>query len=205
MSLGAEPISKYDTGPTGAIRGRRQSVVKNGPQPDDNGSMVDSPHESPSVAGDAQPARRIRLRTATLIAATPVVVGLLMLSSSVLYSPGEPLDHDVPEARATAEEFAATWLRGSTVRAFGYAAQTSGISLELLARDRQYFVSHDFEIVGPARFARNTFMGMPGYVLPLEGLQVSHRLPHTLVLVMTDDPLGWKVMSYGWTVDDPSP
>jgi hypothetical protein len=31
-------------------------------------------------------------------------------------------------------------------------------------------------------------MGMPGYVLPLEGFQVSHRLPHTLVLVMTEDP-----------------
>lgn len=186
--------------------GRRHSVVKNGAQPDDNVSMVDSPHESSSVAGDAQPARRIRLRTATVIAATPLVVGLLMLSSSVLYSPGpEPLDHDVPAARATAEEFAATWLRGSTARAFGYTAQTSGISLEWLDRDRQYFVSNEFEIVGPARFARNTFMGMPGYMLPLEGLQGSRRLPHTLVLVMTDDPLGWKVMSYGWTVDDPSP
>jgi hypothetical protein len=57
--------------------------------------MVDSLRESSSVAGAAQPARRIRLRTATMIAATPVVVGLLMLSSSVLYSPGpEPLDHD---------------------------------------------------------------------------------------------------------------
>jgi hypothetical protein len=171
---------------------------------DDNGSMVDSLHEPSSVAGDAQPARRIRLRTATMIAATPVVVGLLMLSSSVLYSPGpEPLDHDVPEAKATAEEFAATWLRGSAARAFGYTGQTSGISLERLDRDRQYFVSHDFEIVGPARFARNTFMGMPGYVLPLEGLQVSHLLPHTLVLVMTDDGPGWKVMAYGWTVDAP--
>ena len=168
--------------------------------------MADSLHKSPSVAGDAQPARRIRLRTATMIAATPVVVGLLMLSSSVLYSPGpEPLDHDVPEARATAEEFAVTWLRGSTARAFGYTAQTSKISLEWLNRDRQYFVSHDFEIVGPARFAGNTFMGLPGYVLPLEGLQLSHRLPHTLVLVITDDPQGWKVMSYGWKVDDPSP
>jgi len=144
--------------------------------------MVDSLHESSSVEGDAQPARRIRLRTATMIAATPVVVGLLMLSSSVLYSPGpEPLDRDVPEARATAEEFAATWFRGSTARAFGYAAQTSGISLEWLDRDRQYFVSHEFEIVGPARFARNTFMGLPGYVLPLEGLQGSHRLSYTLV------------------------
>lgn len=206
MSNWSERLSKNTAGPTAAIRGRRHSVLKNGAQPDDNGGMVDSLHESSSVAGDAQPARRIRLRTATMIAATPVVVGLLMLSSSVLYSPGpEPLDHDVPEARATAEEFAATWLRGSTARALGYAAQTSGISLEWLDRDRQYFVSHDFEIVGPARFARNTFMGMPGYVLPLEGLQVSHRLPHTLVLVMTDDPLGWKVMSYGWKVDDPSP
>lgn len=76
--------------------------------------------------------------------------------------------------------------------------------MEWLDRDRQYFVSHDFEIVGPARFARNTFMGMPGYVLPLEGLQVSHRLSYTLVLVMTDDPLGWKVMSYGWKEDDPA-
>jgi hypothetical protein len=139
-----------------------------------------------------------------MIAAIPVVVGLLMLSSSVLYSPGsEPLDHDVPEARATAEEFAATWLRGSTARAFGYTAQTSGISLEGLDQDRRYFVSHDFEIVGPARFARNTFMGMPGYVLPLEGLQGSLRLPHTLVIVMTDDQQGWKVAGYGWTVDDP--
>jgi hypothetical protein len=182
-----------------------QSGVKNGAQPDDNGSMVDSLHEPSSVAGDAQPARRIRLHTATMISALPVVVGLLMLSSSVFYSPGpEPLDHDVPEARATAEEFAATWLRGSTARAFGYTAQTSGISLEWLDRDRQYFVSNDFEIVGPARFARNTFMGMPGYSLPLEGLQGSFRLPHTLVLVMTDDPLGWKVMSYGWKVDDPA-
>lgn len=76
--------------------------------------------------------------------------------------------------------------------------------MEWLDRDRQYFVSHDFEIVGPARFARNTFMGMPGYVLPLEELQVSHRLSYTLVLVMTDDPLGWKVMSYGWKEDDPA-
>jgi hypothetical protein len=204
VSNSSEAISKNTAGPTEAIRSRRRSVVKNGAQPDDNGSMVDSLHESSSVAGDAQPARR-RIRTATMIAATPVVVGLLMLSSSVLYSPGpEPLDHDVPEAKATAEEFAATWLRGSTARAFGYAAQTSGISLEWLDRDRRYFVSHDFEIVGPARFARNTFMGMPGYMLPLEGRQVSLRLPHTLVLVTTDDPLGWKVMSYGWKVDDPS-
>ena len=48
-------------------------------------------------------------------------------------------------------------------------------------------------------------MGLPGYVLPLEGLQGSHRLSYTLVLIMTDDPLGWKVMSYGWKEDDPSP
>jgi hypothetical protein len=199
-------MSRTPLGQRGDPGSTNTRFVKNGAQPDDNGSMVDSLHEPSSLVGDARPARRIRLRPATMIAAIPVVVGLLMLSSSVLYSPGpEPLDHDVPEARATAEEFAATWLRGSTARAFGYTAQTSGISLEWLDRDRQYFVSNDFEIVGPATFARNTFMGMPGYVLPLEGFQVSHRLPHTLVLVMTDDPLGWKVMSYGWKVDDPSP
>jgi hypothetical protein len=168
--------------------------------------MVDSLHESSPVAGDAKPATRIRLRTATLIAATPVVVGLLMLSSSVLYSPGpEPLDHDVPEARATAGEFAAAWLQGSSAQAIGYVTQASGISLEDLVRERQFFVLHDFEIVGPARFARNTFMGLPGYVLPLAGLQGSNRLPHTLVLVMTDDGQGWKVMAYGWSVDDPIP
>jgi hypothetical protein len=184
--------------------GRRQSVVKKGPQPDDNGSMVDSLHESSSVAGHPKRAKRIRLRTATMIAATPVVVGLLMLSSSVFHSASpEPLDHDVPESRATAEEFAVTWLQGSTSRAIGYVAQTSGISLEQLEREREFFDSHGFEIVGPARFATNNFMGLPGNVLPLEGLQGSHRLPHTLVIVMTDDPQGWKVMGYGWTVDDP--
>lgn len=129
--------------------------------------MVDSLHESSPVAGDAKPATRIRLRTATLIAATPVVVGLLMLSSSVLYSPGpEPLDHDVPEARATAGEFAAAWLQGSSAQAIGYVTQASGISLEDLVRERQFFVLHDFEIVGPARFARNTFMGFPDTCCP---------------------------------------
>ena len=128
-----------------------------------------------------------------------------MLSSAVLSSPGpEPLDHDVAEARATAEEFAVTWLRGSIARASGYTPQTSGISLEWLDRDGQYFVSHDFEIVGQPDLRGTRFTGMPGYVLPLEGLQGSHRLPHTLVLVMTDDPQGWKVMSYGWRVDDPA-
>jgi hypothetical protein len=180
--------------------------VKKEAQLDDNGSMVDCLHESSSVAGDAKPARRFRLRTATLIAATPVLVGLLMLSSSVLSSPGpEPLDHDVPEARATAEELAVAWLQGSSAQAIGYVTQASGISLKDLDRERQFFDLHDFEIVGPARFARTTFMGLPGYALPLVGLQGSHRLPHTLMLVMTDDAQGWKVMAYGWSVDDPTP
>jgi hypothetical protein len=124
----------------------------------------------------------------------------------VLSSPGpEPLDHDVPEARATAEEFAVAWLQGSSAQAIGYVTQASGISLKDLDRERQFFDLHDFEIVGPARFARTTFMGLPGYALPLVGLQGSHRLPHTLMLVMTDDAQGWKVMAYGWSVDDPTP
>jgi hypothetical protein len=39
--------------------------------------------------------------------------------------------------------------------------------------------------------------------MPLEGLQGSHRLPHTLVVVMTDDWQGWKVTGWGWSVNEP--
>jgi hypothetical protein len=66
--------------------------------------MVNDLRESPSLAGRAQSARRVSILTATKIAAIPVVVGLLMLASSG----AEPLDHDVPEARETAEQFATT-------------------------------------------------------------------------------------------------
>lgn len=158
---------------------------------------MDGLGESPSQAGRGGLAKHIRLRTATKIAAIPVVVGLLMLSSS---GP-EPLDHDVPEAKATAEEFAATWLHGSSAQAFRFVSATSGISVEDLEREREYFVSHDFEIVGSSRFVRNTFVGQPGYALPMEGFQGSHRLPHTLVVVM--DWQGWKVLGWGWKVDRP--
>jgi hypothetical protein len=164
--------------------------------------MVDDLRESSSLAGDAQSARRVRIRTAAKVAAIPVVVGLLMLSSAVFGA--EPLDHDVPEARKTAEQFAATWLRDSSAQAIRFVSDESGITVEQLERERQYFDSHDFEIVGPARFVRDTFvMGQPGYAMPLEGLQGSHRLPHTLVVVMTDDWQGWKVMGWGWSVNEP--
>jgi hypothetical protein len=161
--------------------------------------ICDGRGESPSLAGGSRLVKGARLRTATKIAAIPVIVALLMLSSS---GP-EPLDHDVPEAKATAEEFAATWLDRSSARAVGYASDTSGINVEQLDGDREYFVSLDFEIVGPARFVRNTFVGLPGYVLPMEGFQGTHRLPHSLVVVMTRDWQGWRVMAYGWGVDDP--
>jgi hypothetical protein len=162
--------------------------------------MVDDLRGSPALAGGAQSARHVRIRTAAKVAAIPVVVGLLMHSSS-LFGP-EPLDHDVREARKTAEQFATTWLRGSSAQAIPFVSDESGITVDQLERERQYFDSHDFEIVRPARFVRDTFVvGQPGYAMPLEGLQGSHRLPHTLVVVMTDDWQGWKVMGWGWEVD----
>lgn len=162
--------------------------------------MVDDLRESRSLAGGAQSARRVRIRTATMVAAIPVVVGLLMLSSTLFGS--EPLDHDVLEARKTADQFATAWLRGSSAQAIRFVSDESGITVEQRERERQYFDSHDFEIVGPARFERDTFVvGQPGYAIPLVGLQGSHRLPHTLVLVMTADWQGWRVMGWGWDVD----
>jgi hypothetical protein len=164
------------------------------------GSMVNDLRESPSLAGRAQSARRVSILTATKIAAIPVVVGLLMLASSG----AEPLDHDVPEARETAEQFATTWLRGSSAQAIRFVSDEFGITVEQLDREREYFDSHDFEIVGPASFVSDTFVaGQPGYAVPLEGLQGSHRLAHTLVVVMTDDWQGWKVMGWGWSVNEP--
>ena len=160
--------------------------------------MVDDLRGSPSLGG-AQSARRVRIRTVAKVAAIPVVVGLLMLASRG----AEPLDHDVPEARKTAEQFATTLLRGSSAQAIQFVSDESGITVEWLDRERQYFDSHDFAIVGPARFVSDTFVGQPGYAMPLEGLQGSHRLHHTLVVVLTGDWQGWKVMGWGWSVNEP--
>jgi hypothetical protein len=166
--------------------------------------MVDNLRKSPSLAGGSESARRLRIPAATMVAAIPVVVGLLMLTSSLFDA--EPLDHDVPEARKTAEQFATTWLHGSSAQAIRFVSDASGITVEQLERERQYFDSHDFEIVGPARFVRDSFVvGQPGYTVPLEGLQGSHRLRHTLVVVMTDDWQGWKVIGWGWEAGDPVP
>jgi hypothetical protein len=166
--------------------------------------MVDNLRKSPSLAGGSESARRLRIPAATMVAAIPVVVGLLMLTSSLFDA--EPLDHDVPEARKTAEQFATTWLHGSSAQAIRFVSDGSGITVEQLERERQYFDSHDFEIVGPARFVRDSFVvGQPGYAVPLEGSKGSHRLRHTLVVVMTDDWQGWKVIGWGWEAGDPVP
>jgi hypothetical protein len=140
--------------------------------------MVDNLRKSPSLAGGSESARRLRIPAATMVAAIPVVVGLLMLTSSLFDA--EPLDHDVPEARKTAEQFATTWLHGSSAQAIRFVSDASGITVEQLERERQYFDSHDFEIVGPARFVRDSFVvGQPGYAVPLEGApRITSPAPH---------------------------
>jgi hypothetical protein len=186
--------------------GRRHSVVKNGAQLDDNGSMVDTPHESSSEAGDAQPARRIRLRTATVIAATPVVVGLLMLSSSVLTSSGpELLDHDVPEAQEVAEAFAKATIETGWDEARAYLS-SSGPMGEWVDRDHDFFVAHEFVITGRAQFDdRVGLLSGLGYKVPAQGLEGIRDLEDAVLIEWTigvevvEEDGSWKVIGYDYT------
>jgi hypothetical protein len=70
-----------------------------------------------------------------------------------------------PAAKTTAESFVRSWLRDNWETALTYVAE-SGPDRESLSVDHEFFRTHDFRVVGPARFTnRIGSIDVPGYVV----------------------------------------
>ena len=121
----------------------------------------------------------------------------------------ERLSSADPEAQVVAEAVARAWIdgRGDEVRQYisrvgpGYAG---------IERDHDFFVAHEFVIVGPARFEEKVgLLSGPGYSIPVLGLDGRRNvedaeLIHWTIgveLVREDD--SWKVVGLDYTAGSP--
>ena len=146
--------------------------------------------------------KHVRLRTATKIAAIPVIVALLMLSSS---SGPKPLDHHVPEARDVAEAFATAMIETGWDEARGYLS-SSGPDEEQVDLSHDFFVAHEFVIVGHAHFADEVgLLSGHGYQVPVQGLEGMRDLEDadliewTIGVELVEEGGSWKVFGFDYS------
>jgi hypothetical protein len=162
----------------------------------------DGVDEFPSPGRRGGLTKHVRLRTATKIAAIPVIVALLMLSSS---SGPKPLDHHVPEARDVAEAFATAMIETGWDEARAYLS-SSGPDEEQVDLSHDFFVAHEFVIVGHAHFADEVgLLSGHGYQVPVQGLEGIRDLEDTDLIEWTigvelvEEGGSWKVFGYDYT------
>lgn len=185
-----------------SIRCRGHWDLKTGREVDDKVRVIgDGLGESPSLASRGGLAKHVRLRTATKIAAIPVIVALLMLSSSGY----ETLDHDVPEAQEVAEAFAKATIERGWDEARAYVS-SSGPREEWVDQDHDFFVAHEFVITGHAQFVDKVgVLSGPGYQVPAQGLEGIRDLDDAVLIEWTigvefvEEDGSWKVIGYDYT------
>lgn len=123
---------------------------------------------------------------------------------------GPPNIASDPAAKTTAESFVRAWLSEDWEAALTYVAE-SGPNRESLSADHEFFRTHDFRVVGPARFVKRIdTIGLPGYVIPLTGFQQvpsagenGIRLKWLLAIALEADDDSWVVTGYEYTAGPP--
>ena len=123
---------------------------------------------------------------------------------------GPPNIASDPAAKSTAESFVRAWLSDDWEAALTYVAE-SGPNPKSLSADHEFFRTHDFEVVGPARFVKRIdTIDVPGYVIPLTGFQqvpsageTGIRLKWDLSIALEANDDAWAVTGYVYSAGPP--
>ncbi|MGH9195861.1 MAG: hypothetical protein ACRD1T_08990 [Acidimicrobiia bacterium] len=111
----------------------------------------------------------------------------------------ERLSSPDPKAQAIAQRFARAWIEAGWHESEQFVSSTGPTQTEI-ERDHDFFVVHEFVIVGDARFTEAIGLSAePGYEIPAFGLDVRRNVEDAdliqwttgLFLVQEDD--AWKV------------